>query len=104
MAKLYELAQEPNQPELTKSLAHSLRNGLLIPVETKFKTLESNIALLQNAMNSDVEKVMTEANEKFAKLEAELVIVKKFFRICSALSLVTVLGIVTTLIVLFTWY
>ena len=104
MAKLYELAQEPQQPELTRSLAHSLRNGLLLPVETKFKALEANISLLQNAINSDVEKIRTEAEEKFARLEAELVIVKKLFKICSALSLVTVLGIATTLIVLFTWY
>lgn len=104
MAKLYELAQEPDHPELTRSLAHSFRNGLLLPVETKFKTLEANIALLQDAMNSDLEKIMTEADEKFAKLEAELVIVNKFFRICSVLSLVAVLGIVTTLIVLLTWY
>jgi len=104
MAKLYELNKETAPGELTQSLAQSLKNGLFAPTEKKFNAMEKEITFLRQTIELDTEKLTLEVNERFSNIEGEFVLLKKLFRISTALSITSLVGIMITLIFLFNWY
>jgi hypothetical protein len=104
MAKLYEINPEPAPGEITNSLAQSLKNGLFAPTEKKFSALETEIATVSQLIELETGKLTVDVNEKFYRLEKELIQVKKWFRISTILSLASLMGIVVALIYLFNWY
>lgn len=104
MAKLYEMPQDDFDPELTVSLAQSFKEGLILPAERKFSLLEREIAALRDNIDINAEKINQQLHEQFTRLNTEIIELKKLFRICTSLSLLSLAGIITILLVLFNWY
>ncbi len=93
MGKLYEMTPEDVNPELTGSLARSFKDGLIMPAERKFSRLESEISSLREHLDSEINQI----NNEMAAL-------KKLFRLGNYVSLLSLAGIITLLVVLFFWY
>lgn len=104
MVKFYELNKEPAPGELTHSLAQSLKKGLFIPTEKKFNALENDIINLRQHIELDTEKITMETNEKFSRLEKEFKLLKRMLSVSAILSVISLVGVVTALILLFNWY
>ncbi len=104
MAKLYEINQKSAPGEITHSLAQSLKKGLFAPTEKKFNTLETEIFNLMQIIELETGKLALEVNEKFNHLENENEQLKKMFHLSIALSIISLVSIITTLIFLYNWY
>ncbi len=104
MAKLYEIPRETTAPELTSSLAQSLKDGIILPTEKKFSILEREIAALRSNMETDSEKLVLQVKDNFNRLDVELNLLKKFYRISTSLALASLAGIIAMLTLLISWY
>lgn len=100
MARLYDMPRETADPELTSSLAQSLKKTLLLPAEQKFNLLERDISTLRREIDAGTAKLAMEQVEKFARLEARLVSLHKLLVAGAALSLVTLAGVLAVLVML----
>ncbi len=79
MAKLYEINQESAHGEITYSLAQSLKKSLFTPTEKKINALESHLG------------------KEYEQL-------KKMFYLSIALSIISLVSVVTIFIFLYNWY
>lgn len=104
MAQLYEIPRDDCNPELTGSLARSFKEGLILPAERKFELLEKEMTALREHLAAGTETLDLRMNEHFQRLDTEMAALKKLFRLTASLSLVSLAGIITTLLVLFNWY
>ncbi len=104
MARLYEMPREDANPELTGSLARSFKDGLILPAERKFSLLENEIIALREHIDTDALKKEQWLNEYFNRMDTEITGLKKMFRLSSYLAILSLVGIIATLVVLFFWY
>ncbi|MBF7082196.1 hypothetical protein IT084_04300 [Desulfallas sp. Bu1-1] len=100
MARLYDMPRETAGPELTTSLAQSLKKGLLLPTEQKFNLLEQDITALRQEIETGTAKLTVEVGDKFARLEARLAVLHKLLRAGASLSLVTLACVIAVLVIL----
>jgi hypothetical protein len=100
MAQLYEFNRDTSPPELTSSLAQSLKNGFFLPAKKKFSSMETEI----NALKKETETNRLEVHEKLAGLESELALLRKLLRNSLYLLFTILAGVIFVLIYIFSWY
>lgn len=104
MGKLYGMPLEDVNPEVTGSLARSFKDGLILPFERKFTLLEKEFSSLKEHFDIESLQKKQQLTECMNLLQQEIAELKKISRLGNYITILSLAGIISLLMVLFFWH